>query len=182
MKHRKNGSRGFSLLEVLLVTAALAVLAGISIPMFSVAVARARTHGVAESMGAAIRDARVRAVNTGWNYRVVAFDGGGTVPNAFRIEGMNPATGGVWPAPSSTTPPAFYGANQTYDPYVNLTQEFGAAQIRIPGGGSTFAVTFDSSGQWATACVPAGCQVQVTSGGRAATLSVSVAGAVLIVK
>ena len=182
MRHRSYGSRGISLLEALLVVAALAILAGISIPMFSIAVARARTHGVAESLGAAIRDARMRAVSTGWNYRVVAFNGGGAVPNAFRIEGMNPATGGVWPAPTATTTPAFYGANQTYEPYVNLAREFGAAQIQIPAGGNRFEVTFDSNGQWAGPCVPANCQVQVTSLERAATLSVSVAGAVLIVK
>jgi Tfp pilus assembly protein FimT len=166
----------------MLVMALIAVLAGITIPLFSLAVSRARTRGVAEALGAAIRDARTRAVSTGWNYQVVAFDANGAVPNAFRIEGMNPATGGVWPAATATPAAAFYGSNQMYEPYLNLVQEFGAAQIQIPGGGNTFTVTFDSSGQQILPCIPVTCQVQVTSGGRTATITVSAAGAVLIAK
>ncbi len=183
MIRRARGPHGFTLLELLQVTAALALLAAISLPVISVALARARTNGGAEALGAAIRDARMRAVSTGFQYRVVAFDSTGAVPNAFRIEGMDPNNGGAWPAPTDTTPPTLYGPNVMHERYTDLALDFGGTpQIVVPGGGGAFTVTFDSTGQWPAVapCVPVGCQVQVSSGGKVATLSISAAGAVLI--
>ncbi len=187
MRHRALGFRGVSLYELLIVAAMIAVIAGITIPIFSLAVSRARARGVGEMLGAAIRDARTRAVSTGWNYRVIAFNAGGTVPNAFRIEGYDPSVLPPLSYPTATIPPASYGPTQVYEPFVNLAQEFGvgAAQIGIPGGGNTFFVAFDRNGQWPAAepCVPPGnCQVQVVSGGRTVIITVSAAGAVRIAK
>lgn len=184
MRHRGLGSRGITFYELLLVVALIAVIAGISIPIFSLAVTRARTAGMVEALGAAVRDARTRAIATGWQYRVLANGPAAVPPNAFRIEGFDPTVlpPSSWPA--ATTPPAFYGADQMYEPFTNLAREFGGApQIIIPGGVSTFfAVAFDRNGQWPPAdqCVPAGCVVQVTTGGRTANITVSVAGAVRI--
>ena len=181
MRRRGDGSPGFTLYELLLVVAMLAILAAITIPVFSLVVARARSSGVAEALGATIRDARTRAaIAAGFQYRVRAFNTAGNPPNAFRLEGMNPNVG-VWPLPTDTNPPALYGVVQMYEPYVNLAQEFAGTQILIPGGGNEFRVTFNNNGQVA-ACIPANCQVQVVSGERAATITVSAAGAVLIVK
>ncbi len=183
MRRRGAGSPGFSLKELLVVAAMIAVLAAIGIPIFTLAVARARTAGVAEMLGAAIRDARMRAIATGWNFEVIGFDSTGPVPqaqNAFRIQGMDPNNGGVFPAGAAVTPPALYGINQMYEPYVNVAQEFGGTRIMVPGG--TFTITFNSSGQLNGPCVPVSCQVQVVSAERSATVSVSVAGAVLIAK
>ncbi len=181
MIRRARGPHGFTLLELLQVTAGLALLAAISVPLFSVAMARARTNGGAEALGAAIRDARMRAVATGWQYQVIALDSTGAVPNAFRIQAMDPNNGGAFPASTDTSPPAFYGPNTMHEAYTDFAREFGGIpQITVPGG--VFTVTFDATGQWPAAapCVPAPCQVQVSSGGRVATVNVSAAGAVLI--
>ena len=182
MLNRFRKSKGFSAYELLVVVSSLTVLSGISFPMLNGVLQRSYAAGAVDVLGGAIRDARMRAVATGWQYRVVAFDGSGAVPNAFRIEGIDPTTGGVWPVATDTDPSALSGPNRMYELYTDLVRDFGTAQIQMPAGGSTFTVTFDSRGQWATPCVPMGCQVQVVSKGGAASLTVSQAGAVLITR
>jgi Tfp pilus assembly protein FimT len=182
MQQRIREGKGFSLHELTLVVGSLAVLSGISVPVMSGVLQRSYNTGAVDALGSAIRDARMRAIATGWQYRVVVFDSAGPVPNAFRIEGMDPTIGGAWPAATATNPPAFSGSNQAYEPYNSLDRDFRRAQIQIPSGGPTFTVTFDSRGQQATACVPLGCQVQVTSKAGTSTITVSQAGAVQIAR
>jgi len=182
MRKRIREGKGISIHELTLVVGSLAVLSGISVPMMSGVMQRSYNTGAVDALGSAIRDARMRAIATGWQYRVVAFDSSGAVPNAFRIEGMDPTTGGAWPAATDTNPPAFSGSNQVYEPYNGLDRDFGQAQIRVPAGGATFTVTFDSRGQQAAACVPVGCQVQVASKAGTSMVTVSQAGAVQITR
>lgn len=179
---RADHSGGFTLLELLIVVALLALMGFISVPLVSGALSRARSNGAAEALTGAIRDARMRAVASGWQYRVMAYSPTGAVPNAFRIEGMNPASGGIWRPAGTVSDPPFYGTNEMAEPYTSLSTDFGSAQIQIPGGGSTFTVTFDSRGQWAVACVPASCQAQVTTTGGATTLTVAQGGAIQVAK
>ncbi len=176
---RMNTPKGSSLVEVLVVAAMLAVATGISFPLVTSAMQRAKANGAAEALAAAIRDARTRAIATGWQYQVVAYDPAGAVPNAFRVQGFDPVNGGVAPAAGTVTTPPFYGNNQTYEAYTNMAQDFSTAQIQVPGGGP-FRVTFDSRGQWAVPCLPAGCSVQVTTPARQASLTVTQAGGVFI--
>ena len=182
---RISSQHGFSLLEVVLVVAILAVVSAITFPLLQGALQKAQANGAAEALTAAIRDARMRAIATGWQYRVRAFDATGTVPNAFRIEGMNPVAvpPGVWPAAGTAGTRPFYGTNQTFEAYTTLGKDFRSAVLQIPAGGPTFIVVFDSRGQWATPCAPVGCQAQVrTPGGGLTTLTVSAAGAVQMVR
>lgn len=182
MTARVARQKGFSLLEILVVAAGVAIVAGVSFPMVATVLQRARAAGAGDVLALTIRDARARAMATGWQYRVVAFDGSGAVPNAFRIEGMNPATGGTWPAATATSPPVAYGVNQMYEAYTTLPAEFPGAAIEVPLGGPSFIVTFDSRGQQATACVPVACQVRIATPSRTATVTVSQGGAVQVAK
>jgi len=177
----RDREKGFTVMELLVFVAMVALAAGISLPMFASAMQRAQTRGAGGVLAAAIRDARMRAVSTGWQYQVVAYGPTGAVPNSFRIEGMNPLGGGTFPPAGSASTPPFYGNNQTYEAYTVLPRDYGTAQIQVPGGG-TFTVTFDSLGQWATPCAPANCQVQVSTTAGVSTLTVSQAGAVRVVK
>ena len=181
--------RGFTLLELLVVVAIFSIVAAISVPLIAGAVQRAQSDGAGIALAAAIRDARMRAIATGWQFQVVAYDSTGAVPNAFRIQGANTVGGPVWPVAGTATTPPYYGANQMNEAYTTLWQppgsgvakDFAMAQIVVPGGGP-FTVTFDSRGQMVGACIPAACQVQVNSGSGLTTLTVSQAGAVQVVK
>ena len=183
---RISSQDGFSLLEVVLVVTILAVLTRITFPLVQDALQRAQANGAGDALGAAIRDARMRAIATGWNYQVVAYTKDGAVPNAFRIEGFNTATGGVAPAAGTASTRPFYGTNQTYEMYSTLAKDYGGATLVLPAGGTTFTVVFNSGGQWplATPCTPVGCQVQLLTkgGGLKTTLTVSQAGAVQMVR
>ena len=174
--------KGFTLLELLVVVGLLAITSAISVPLITGALGRARANGAAEALVGAIRDARIRAISTGWQYRVVAYAPSGAVPNAFRSEGIDAANGGVWPAAGTASSPPTYGSTQMAESYTSLASDFGAAQIQIPGGGASFTVTFDSRGQWAVACVPASCQAQVATPSGVTTLTVAQGGAIQMVK
>lgn len=180
--HLRRRHEGFTLLELLVIVGLLAITSAISIPLLNAALARARANGAAEALAATIRDARMRAISNGWQYRVVAYAPSGAVPNAFRVEGIDPATGGVWPAAGSATTAPSYGSNQMYEGYTIMANDFGAAQIQIPGGGASFTVTFDSRGQWAVACLPASCQAQVSTPSGVTTLTVAQGGAIQLAK
>jgi prepilin-type N-terminal cleavage/methylation domain-containing protein len=170
---RNRRNTGYSALELLLVVAILGIFAAASLPHLMDAMQRARANGAAEVLAVAIRDARMRAINNAYQYRVSAYDGTGAVPNAFRIEGS--ADGGVtWPATGTVTTPA----GPLNDVYTDLAKEFKTAQTQVAGG--TFRVTFDSRGQRVGACVPATCVVQVTTAARTATVTVTTAGGVRV--
>ena len=177
--------KGFTLLEVLLVVVMFGVISALSLPILTGAMQRAQSDGAGQALASAIRDARNRAIATGWEYQVVAYGSGGTVPNAFRVQGFDPVNGGVAPAPGTATTRPFYGSNQMYEAYTDLPTTFGTAQIVVPVVAPTpptFTVTFNSSGQWAGNCVPLSCQVQVQTGSGLTSLTVSQSGAVQVVK
>ena len=169
-------AKGFTFAELAVVAAMLAVLAFISFPLIGRVLAQSRARGGTEAIMGAIREARSRAVASGWQYRVVGFTTGGTVPNAFRIEGRDPAAG--WPLSTQGPPggPTFFAER-----WSRLPAEFGGAQVAVTGGGTTFIVTFDGRGSVpAAGCVTA-CQVGfpigvIAPGGTTQNLQVTAAG------
>lgn len=177
---RVDRHKGFTLLELLLVVAIIAILGGITVPLLTGALQRAQSAGAGQTLASTIRDARMRAIATGWQYQVVAYGPTGSVPNAFRLQGFDPVNGGVAPAAGTATTPPLYGSNQMYEAYTSLPKDFGTAQIQVAGG-AAFTVTFNSSGQW-SACVPVSCQVQVATQSGVSTITVSQGGAVQIVR
>ncbi len=179
--HRTKDLKGFSLIELMVVVAILGLVAFISVPLVTGAMQRAQSAGAGTALAAAIRDARMRAVATGWQFEVVAYSATGAVPNAFRIQGANTVGGPVWPVPGTVTTPPYYGANQMNEAYTSLAKDFGTAKFVVPGGGP-FTVTFDSRGQVVPPCLPVACQVQVSTSSGVSTITVSQAGALQMVK
>ena len=155
MAGRSGGQAGgFTLLELVVVVSIIAVLSMISIPLIARAMDQYRSRGAAEAIVGAVREAKARAVASGWQYRVIGYTGAGAVQNAFRIEGMDPSGGGVWPAQVSATGTTF-GSNQYAGRWTSLQREFGGSEIAVSGGGGRFVMTFDGRGILpATGCVP----------------------------
>lgn len=170
-------ARGFTLLELVVVVGMIAVLSGISIPLIGRVMAQNRARGGAEALIGAIREARSRAVASGWQYRVVGYTAAdATVPNSFRIEGRA-STAVAWPAPGAgpLNSSTLYAQRWTRVP-----QEFGGAQL---GAGATqFVMTFDGRGSQSVApCAPDPCMAGfpvsvVAPGGTTQNLMVTVAG------
>ncbi len=169
---------GFTLLEVLLVVAMLAVLAAISVPLVTRVLAQSKAQGGADAIAGAIRDARVRALKSGWQYRVIGYSAGGTVPNSFRIEGRNPAASG-WPAASDARVDL---AASFAERWTSLSGEFGGTQVTTDAG-TMFVVTFDStgivpSGGCVIACITGFPIGAIAPGGTTHNIQVNVAGTV----
>lgn len=141
----RRAAGGFTLLELLLVVALIAMLSLISIPLIGRVMGQYRSRGAAEAVVGALREAKARAVASGWQYRVVGYPGSGTIPNSFRIEGMDPNSGGVWPPQVPATRPT-YAPNQYADRWVSLQQEYGGSQVAVSGGGTRFVMAFDGRG------------------------------------
>lgn len=63
--------RGYTLIEVLIVVGLIGIVSGISVPVFMESNARSRLWSGSELMGATIRQARLRAISSNANQRVV---------------------------------------------------------------------------------------------------------------
>jgi len=170
------------------VVSIVAMISLISIPLIGRVVGQYRSEGSADAVVGSIREARAKAVASGWQYRVIGYTSGGTIPDAFRIEGRDPNVAvPQWPAqvPSSTRT---FTADQYADRWTSLRTEYGGAQFAVTGGGTRFLMTFDSRGTLpATGCIPiTNClegfpiSVVIPTGGPTRNIQVTTAGGVQI--
>ena len=99
--YRLRCHRGFSVLEVLVLVAILAILAGIGTPALLGAIERSRLVAGASELVGALRRAQADAVSQGGFFRVhLGSDPAVGRPNSYRIE--RSSSGAVWPAPADT--------------------------------------------------------------------------------
>lgn len=141
---RIKSQKGFSLLELAVTVAILAVIAGGTMPLLEGAMQRAKASGAGDSLAGALRDARARAVATGWQYRTLGFnaDGASAFRNQYRV--MARSSGGV-PWPADTAAP-FDSPTQMAGPWINFTTRYPGVKLRPQDGSDQFWVAFDSRG------------------------------------
>ena len=192
MRFQQRGQPGMTLIEVLLVVAILAIIAGFGLPNLIGALQRSRARGAADMITTSMRDARARAIATGWIFRVIGFnDSSGTSPNRFRIEGkINAAT--LWPSsPWATTKP-FQTSTQTGDRVISLPVEYPGMRLNVGDGGgaaqcgvaSSFCIEYTSQGTLNAATSYQGAtgslQVMDVGGNVARRVTATLAGAVRV--
>ena len=99
--YRLRGHRGFTALELLVVVAILAILAGIGTPALLGALERSRLEAGASELVGALRRAQANAMSQGGFFRVhLGSDPAVGRPNSYRIE--RSSSGTVWPTPTDT--------------------------------------------------------------------------------
>ncbi len=185
MCSRRVGKQGVTLIEILVVVAIFAIIAAVGLPALANALQRARSKGVADVLRMAMRDARSRAIGTGWQFRVFGSnDASGTTPNQFRIEGRR-STALAWPA--SGVPGPLSSDTISADPWVVLAKEYPGVHLNAGDAGScpdplgtapnSFCITYTPQGLMTTSYQGPGGSLQV-SGGRSVTATL--AGAVRV--
>ena len=190
MRSTRRGRRGVTLIEMLVVVAVLAIIVAVGLPNVMSALQRARSRGAADLISTAMRDARSRAIATGWQFRVFGFNAAsGTLPNQFRIEGRSsPAL--AWPA--SNVPGPLSSSTRSADPWFVMAKEYpgvrlnagdaGACPDPLGGGAYSFCIAYTSQGLMTTSYQGAGGGLQVTGiqGNVAKTVTATLAGAVRV--
>jgi type II secretory pathway pseudopilin PulG len=176
----RRGRPGFTLPDLVVACSIMATLSMMAIPVFNSAMSNSQLDGAARRLMSDLREARSRAVTTGWRFRIVANDStvSGTYRNQYRIEGKSAGacdnTG--WPAET-------WGVTSSstiwVGPWVDLKTQYPDITLAPLGGSGTFSVCFDGKG---IATFPGGLSgVQVTSkAGVTRSLQVSTAGSVQI--
>ena len=153
--------RGYSLVEMLIVLGLIGVVTGISVPVFLESNARSRLWTGSEEIGAAIRQARLRAISSNTDYRVVF-----SCPAAGQIRSLimtgDPAVDDAADRCGQTLDGD--SGTHTMPPGVAFDPD-GAASLGITGRGA-----FTATG----AAIPL--TISVTHGGTLRTLTVSATG------
>ncbi len=176
----RRGRPGFTLPDVVVACSIMATLSMMAIPVFNSTMSNSKLDGAARQLMSDVREARSRAVTTGWRFRIVANDGNlnGTYRNQYRIEGKSSGacdnTG--WPAQT-------WGATSSSSiwvgSWVDLNTQYPDITLAPMGGSGTFSVCFDGRG---IATFPGGLSgVQLTNrSGVTRSIQVSTAGGVQI--
>lgn len=193
MRFQRRGQPGMTLIEVLLVVAILGIVAGFGLPNLVGALQRNRARGTADILTTAMRDARARAIATGWIFRVVGFNdnNGGTSANRFRIEGKINAAA-LWPSsPWATTKP-FQTSTQAGDRVISLPVEYPGNRLNVGDAGglaqcgiaNSFCIEYSPQGMLNAATSyqgPTGSLRVMDKGGNVARqVTAAVAGAVRV--
>ena len=154
MRLSRRGQPGVTVIEVIVLVAILAIIAGVGLPELVGAMQRARARGAADEIAIAARDARARAMGSGWTFRVIGYNDASSVrPNQFRIEGVSNPNTVAWPA--QDTPGPFATATATADRWISLPREFGGARLNpgdssggaaACGASNSFCLTFNVAG------------------------------------
>jgi prepilin-type N-terminal cleavage/methylation domain-containing protein len=137
-------TRGFSVLELMIVVAIFAILTGIAMPRFTGLLNNYRRDAATQQLTGDVRRARTEAIRTGWQYRIFGFNSGATsaFKNQYRIQARR--SGAVaWPG---DTVAAFQSSTQIAGAWVDFTRLFPGVTLNPDDDTERFWVSFDARG------------------------------------
>jgi Tfp pilus assembly protein FimT len=148
-QRREIGRGGYTLVELVVVVGIIIVLTAIGLPFFTTMMQNSRLDAGTRQIAQDIREARSKATQTGWDYKIVGFNVGGssTYKNQYRLLGRK--TGVAWPADTGPnfnfpSPPA--GATQMAGPWINFNQLYQGVSLNPSVSTQSFYVSFNSRG------------------------------------
>ena len=168
--------RGFTLTELVLTVALISITMAIVVPGFATMLQRMRVDGAVRDIVSDVRDARAKAINTGWEYRVVGYRAASPGPfrNHYRVMARSsPAV--TWPADNVD---AFESSTQIAERWVEVGSRHPGVSLKFRR--PRFNITFDSRGAAPTAAGSFNPLEIIGEGGQTTTLAVSVVGSVTI--
>jgi len=143
------GREGYTLIELVVVVGILIVLTMIGLPFFTAMMQNSRLDAGTRQIAQDIREARSKATQTGWQYKIVGFNAGGssTYKNQYRLVGRK--TGVAWPADTGPTfnfPTPPDTATQMAGPWTNFNQLYQDVSLNPSVSTQSFYVSFNSRG------------------------------------
>jgi prepilin-type N-terminal cleavage/methylation domain-containing protein len=166
--------RGFTVMELMVAVALGAILAAMAAPGFVEMVRRGRQFSAVRRVVSDLRDARSRAISTGWEYRVVGYDADttGDRPNQYRVLARR-STAVAWPGEEDAP---FQSDTQLAARWVDVAAEYPG--VRFDSEDTRFELTFDSRGTAADASDDFNPLRVIGHDGLESSLTVSVVGGI----
>jgi prepilin-type N-terminal cleavage/methylation domain-containing protein len=136
--------RGYTLVEVLVGVALLAIVAGLAIPSFLAYTQRSKLDAAVRQLVEDVRQARSKAVLRGWEYRIYGFNSGSSsvYKNKYRLMGRS-STAVAWPADSAAS---FESATAMVSEWVNIGTVYPGVRFNPTDGTDHFWVAFNDRG------------------------------------
>ena len=140
----ERSERGFTLVETLIVTVMLAIMAAVAIPNFLVYKQRSQVDAATRQMVEAVREARSKAILRGWEYRIYGFNSGSssTYKNKYRLMGRS-SNAVAWAADSSGS---FENATAMASEWINIGTVYPGVTFNPTDGTDHFWVVFNNQG------------------------------------
>ena len=140
----ERSERGYTLVEILVATVMLAIIAGIAIPSFLAFTQRSKLDAAVRQIVEDVREARSRASLRGWQYRIYGFNYGAAsaYKNQYRLMGRS-SSAIAWPADAATP---FETATQVVGMWNDMSTAYPGVRINPTDGTLHFWVAFDARG------------------------------------
>jgi len=135
-------SKGFTLIEMMVVIALAAILMAFAVPAFVQTYDRMHHDAAVRRLASDVREARSKAIAMGWEYRIVGYRGDATSARKNQYRVLARKSGAVaWPDEEAAT---FVSDTQRASNWINVAEDY--PNVDIEAGVSRFEVTFDSRG------------------------------------
>lgn len=168
--------KGFTVLELLIAIAIGAIVISVAVPSFFEVMQRNRHGAAVRRVVNDLREARSKAIATGWEVRVVGYsaDDSGDHANQYRVFARR-SSAVDWPDEDAT---AFETSTQLAGSWFDLTSHYSDVDFVVED--DRFEVTFDSRGAAPAADDAFNPVLVVNDEGLSSSLTVSVVGGITI--